>query len=71
MMAQEQARKLRRTGSPGGLLEGSDQEEIEALETLKYKIIQLVCYKLRARREEPRVTGEDYSQNGGLQGSPL
>lgn len=42
MMAQEQARKLRQTGSPGGLLEGSDQEEIEALETLKYKIIQQI-----------------------------
>lgn len=47
------------------------KEEIEALETLKYKSIQLVCYRLRARRDEPRVMGEDYSQHGGLQGSPV
>lgn len=47
------------------------KEEIEALETLKYKIIQLVCYRLRARRDEHRVMGKDYSQNGGLQGGPL
>lgn len=34
------------------------KEETEDLEKLKYKITQIACYTLRARRDRPRVMRE-------------
>lgn len=38
--------------------EVTKDEQTEALERLKYKITQLLYYRLRARRDHPQVMGE-------------
>ena len=54
------------------------KEQTEALEKLKSAVTQIACYRLRARRDHPRVMGEIIPRmldwrgalHNGLHGSP-
>ena len=44
-------------------------EQTEALERLKYKVAHPVCYRLRARRDHPRVMDETISRRMDWRGA--